>query len=395
MLYESRIIDHIRNIFTDLHLQDAMYQEMFADDAESLNEFMQSLTILLNTFFEGEQSKEIKSYMADILDIEFLFKKLRQSYQMILDSNAANQTESETQIIQRIMKKSLWPEDVAKSFPLFFLIKIFTSIDPKWKESVETLDPETLKAYNFFKDNSGHVEIVFQGQIEKMYFIIHPCCQHLGLGLKDKLYDELSCYESTQRLTEFISKVPTFFDFIDHTAKLKTRSVIFNQTVLKSIRFLSVLVTLTMIVLMLLFFDKKVVNTDNITDPKFDENHISITILIWAYIGLISLCILLSLVIEAPISIMDKLNKSFRKIKSKLEAEQLKKKSFQFSAQHSQFNQSESKILRMTTSFLKLKTKKIKGKSLESAKQPSTQDIDHILHLLKRNVAKLSVDERI
>lgn len=87
MLYESRIIDHIRNIFTDLHLQDAMYKEMFSEEPDSLNEFLQSLTLLLNTFFEGEQSNTIKRYMAEILDIEFLFKKLRQSYETILKNN--------------------------------------------------------------------------------------------------------------------------------------------------------------------------------------------------------------------------------------------------------------------------------------------------------------------
>lgn len=64
-----------------------MYKEMFSEEPDSLNEFLQSLTLLLNTFFEGEQSNTIKRYMAEILDIEFLFKKLRQSYETILKNN--------------------------------------------------------------------------------------------------------------------------------------------------------------------------------------------------------------------------------------------------------------------------------------------------------------------
>lgn len=123
--------------------------------------------------------------------------------------------------------------------------------------------------------------------------------------------------------------------------------------------------SLTMVVLMILFFGKKVVNNDGITNPEFDENHISITILIWAYIGLMSICILLWLVIEAPISIMDKLNKSFRKIKLKLETEQMKKKAYLLNQQQSRLKTTDSKILTMATSLLKNKTKKIKGKSQE------------------------------
>jgi hypothetical protein len=70
--------------------------------------------------------------------------------------------------------------------------------------------------YQFFKRNTGNVEIIKDNEVMTIYFPIHPVSHFLTQGTINKFILNVNRESNTHKILDLISKCPSFIDEMEH-----------------------------------------------------------------------------------------------------------------------------------------------------------------------------------
>lgn len=98
-----------------------------------------------------------------------------------------------------------------------------TKVIDEEKIKVE-LDKERVEkfkdAFDFFKKNSAHVEILTENTLEKTYFYILPFCHSLTKDTKKKFHQEVNRISVKSKVSSLLQKSNELIETIEHEYKL-------------------------------------------------------------------------------------------------------------------------------------------------------------------------------
>jgi hypothetical protein len=122
--------------------------------------------------------------------------------------------------------KRTFDEDVIESFDIYFFIETINSFSLKHCKSrfywPHKFNEETKRAWAFFELNSAHIELIFQGNLEKYYFPIQPANRFISEQDKNSFLDGCNRNSPSEKLLDFLSQVNMLLDQMDHMVKLRT-----------------------------------------------------------------------------------------------------------------------------------------------------------------------------
>ena len=79
----------------------------------------------------------------------------------------------------KLANKKYFDEKIISAFNLYFIMNILDGNTGNFYK-YKTFNVSTKRAFDFFKANSAHIEILFEEKIEKIYFPIQPACALLS-----------------------------------------------------------------------------------------------------------------------------------------------------------------------------------------------------------------------
>ena len=103
------------------------------------------------------------------------------------DDNVISSTSITT--ITKALYTECFEGGVAEGFDIFILLNSLADYSQKAKESIDSdsfKSNDEKKAYDFFKTNTCHIEILVEGKLKGIYFPIKPVCHHLSRNTRKK-----------------------------------------------------------------------------------------------------------------------------------------------------------------------------------------------------------------
>lgn len=317
VLFDSKIVDYCKDLMSEFDRKHSYAIKGFktAEEQQQIDETVKKSVKMLTSILEGSKNKEMVSYMYNNLDLEYLHDLLAEEFLSYFRRLGLDKKDLEKMTVDDVnsrVQDSHFEGQIVDAFEVFDLIsRLREEHSEKLNQSKTRLRGLNLIAYEFFKSNSGLIQIVFKDdEIYNIRSIIHPACRTLDSSAKNAILLGLDRSTAKDKISDFMNKAPKLFELIDHSTYLKKLRLLcfknlFNSKVLSVINVLAFLVVVCVNFIVFYFFKKKVYRGTSINNPRVDANHISIKVLNIAHIVLVSLQIIVWIIVKMPVVLKD------------------------------------------------------------------------------------------
>lgn len=263
--------------FTILHrgekIEDSKILKKSEHDHEILDDLFTNTIQFLLSLMEGNSDKGEIEIIGNNVKIEYLLKKLRETYLReiklkVMRSKYSKKSEEfleditvDPDDLAKMYNHKLFDGEVLEAFDIFFFIQTIEDHSSTYTQTIKRLSSKTKEAYDFFTYFCGHIELIFQSRLQKVYFVKHPATMYLNGEDKDLLMNEVRRENINEKLSDFLEGAPPLFDRMDHSFDLDKRCGI-KPKLLENVRTLAFLVACVINIYMLLIFQKKVVDNE-------------------------------------------------------------------------------------------------------------------------------------
>ena len=257
MILEFKIIDICKSFIYDVGLNEKIYEEHYLRLFENKNN--RSIKKIIKLFYGMLESNTNKIYidsMKNNLDKAFFEKKLFGELTAFLTSNGIETTP--TIAFEELFKKKRiyeFNEEIQNAFDYFFLSK---KLDIRF--DTEENSEESKSGFNFldfYERFSTHIEIKIDGELQTVYFVIHPICKFLNKPMKDKILNDLEQKEKPERIFSLFEQINEIFLRLRHQAHLSGNSLLYLLANLP-IRALFITLVLLLNLVIVFFMDSEV-----------------------------------------------------------------------------------------------------------------------------------------
>lgn len=239
-LENCKVSEYCKDLLNDISMKKRFQSlwELDTKNSDSVSKLVSKSITLLGALLEGNHGKTYREQIAENVDFDFLvqflvselenfiirkIKKPRKPSQTIDGEELVNIDEF-IQNYKSKAKKDYLDEKLLESFQTFFFLQTICS-GSKIQKILKGLPKREQLAYRFYEENSGCIEVVFNGYIQKYYFPIHPACSHLSSVMKEKFISTYNRESPNEKMIQFMRAIPKFIDYMDYSIARKTSRI--------------------------------------------------------------------------------------------------------------------------------------------------------------------------
>jgi hypothetical protein len=320
--YYNKVVDYSKDFMNDFTTAREFESKGFKGESkEEVDNLITKTIRMLNALLEANNDKQILESISNNIEFNYLIKKLTNKFtdifeELDLKQNSKNYT---LESLQKHLNHWEFEEKCSEAFEIFFFIQNIQDSIGGYSSSIKELKGVGQLAYDFFSLNTGQIEVVFQGTILRLYFMIHPICRYLDDNQKRLFLDGMKRDTPNEKVTDFMTKAPMMFDRMDYISILSSKVTFINEGVLTYVRDFAFAIALIINVYIMATLEKRVefmdfVVVSNSFTPYFLYLFGSLHIL--ASLAMI----LLWLFLNSKIMLMDGWRERFLKFKKILSA---------------------------------------------------------------------------
>lgn len=288
-IFECKMIEICKSYIYEVGLNEKIYEENYIELLSVKNN--RSIKKIIKLFYSMLESNHNKIYIESMrsnLDKHFFKNKLQNELKSYLESKNISIKEDKD-FVEVFKKRRIheFEEDIQNAFDYFFLSKkLNIDFEDEKKDYKTAGEPNFLY---FYESYSTHIEIKINGELQTIYFVIHPICKFLNDKNKAELINNIEQKEKSERVYTFFEQLTDVFLKLRHQANIENnRFMWFIATV--NIRLLFIILAVLLNLIILIWMDSKV--EDNILYPNyFHHKSTEITFHIVEY-ALVALCVI-------------------------------------------------------------------------------------------------------
>lgn len=215
-LYNSKIIDFSKDFMNDFsNLRDYESRGFTSDTSPFLDNLILQNIKMLYSLMEANQDESLYENIGSNISFDTLISKLVLQFKDIFkgvfketgSKQVKNISSYASHLEKEVKKIKFFGEEIEEAFNIFFFIRTINDRTQVYKEKIKELTGFELMAYSFFEKHSAHIEIVFKGDIHKVYFVIQPSCRYLDENEQKTFIDEVKRETANEKITDFMLKV--------------------------------------------------------------------------------------------------------------------------------------------------------------------------------------------
>lgn len=162
-------------------------------------------------------------------------------------------------------------KELGDLFDCFFVVKLVTS-EYEQQKLKSRLEKNNKAVFEFFEKNTGSIEILYKKQIHTVYHSIDPIFSNFNNKTKDIIMNGVNRDAPKKKIADFVNLMPMIFDLLSFESNLFFAKI-FSEKNFEGLEKITFFVTLSINLIMFLFFEKTAVNNKPVTNPSFDERH--------------------------------------------------------------------------------------------------------------------------
>lgn len=278
--------------------------------------------IVIKYLLEGNRRyEENREKITQLVRPHFLLTKIKDDLFRYVSSEMNDHDESifTKENLQRIYDSQAMIDQVLTNiFEQFFVLKMILPDKVAEQELLNRVSQDEDITYKFLEKYSGTIEVVFENSLHKVYLEIQPLFQYLDEEEMNIIEKNVRRDTAKNKINDFIALMPKIFDLITYKSFLGKARILFSAKTFKRVELLNFILILILNMLILFFFEKKLYFGSSITDPDFDETHISINILINFHLGALILRLIIFFFFHCRIALMAEWRQIFERVHEKL-----------------------------------------------------------------------------
>lgn len=322
-LFNNKIIDFSKDFMNDFsNPRDYESRGFSEENSSQLDDLISQNIKMLYSLMEANQDDEMYRNMGNNISFKSLISKLLAKFKELFRKDidikdSKNMLASKNKLEARVRQMRQFSEEAEEAFDIFFFIQTINDHTQLYAEDIKALSGSNLLAFQFFEENSAHIEIVFRGDIHKIYFIVQPSCRYLDVNEQKYVRDEEKQKTPNEKITDFTTKAPGLFDIMDHMNNLQTSCPMVTQNTFNNTRY-ACLAIVSLINLYVFVLYKKDVNFSRATTSSPEYTSIFLKVFGAAHIFCSVLMLLLWLILNGTLLIMQGWRAKFQKLRKNL-----------------------------------------------------------------------------
>lgn len=259
--------------------------------------------IFWGDLFSKEEVDEIQKIPSHSEKVARLSKKLR-------ENSCSNEGDVGT----------VFNELVSEAFNIFFFIEtINNELDAnkdanKYREKKKEMKEKQKIAYDVFTANSAHIEIEFNDNLHKVYFMIQPACRYLDDNKKSHFMNTVNRGTANEKITDLMASTHGMFDVMDHMSTLKRRCPLVTQSLLQLVRDICLAIIAAINLFIFALYDIKVESTVGKVD-RWSGSATTLHIMGGLHIGFSFVMIILWFILDGELIMTERWRKLFGNFK--------------------------------------------------------------------------------
>ena len=301
----AKVLDFCKDFLNDLNsneqdLKSRGFMVSEKGDKEIINLMFNKTIKLLLSVLEFNYDLDVISYIG--LNIEFVFLTTRLKIIFLDFTKQVGCDPNEDDLIFKVSQKTFGP-DLKLGFNIYIFCRIVDDYTKLYSQQIQSLTGVEKLAFEFFKENSGNIEINFKGSIQKIYFMKHPACNYLDEDSQALLMNEVRRDSANEKIADFLAYVPKMFNLMDHTFHMTKRRGI-KPVYLMFVRDATLLFSFIINIYMFVYLERDVkYNLSYDYEPPSFQ--IVMSVLGWIHLGLGVLMLVLQILVKTRLVVLD------------------------------------------------------------------------------------------
>ena len=121
----------------------------------------------------------------------------------------------------------------------------------------KTYTSEQWKAFDFIRSHTGRIEIVWDGNLQRVYFPIRPVCHYMSAGARKNLILNVDRESQATKVMGLMVSVPDLIDEMNHNEELDKAILKITPQRLTFLKDFSTYVGLVINLIFLVFSERK------------------------------------------------------------------------------------------------------------------------------------------
>ena len=319
-----KIIDSCKDLLNEIGtdhpdlLRAKGFFESNPDSMRPVNQLFKCVVDLLQSLLEGNFDLELMremgakiefaSVMGRVKDIynDFFTRELRITPKQL--SNIGPD-----QLVFRLNSK-VFSREIQEALQIFLFIRQVDEATECYEPKIARLQGLARDAYSFMHSHTATIELVFQGNVTKVYFMKHPACYYLPEAAKEEVMNAVRRGNPNEKIADFMSNSLTLFNQMDFTQSLKKKLKI-DPVYIPRFRMLSLAVCYLLNLYLLSFSEFRVVSSEAQDDDRAHSKTLVFALVILNII-VTSVVLLLHSITKQKIERLNKWSEYFFNIKN-------------------------------------------------------------------------------
>lgn len=285
---------------------------------EYIKDLIKKTVEVVMSILEGNTNR--KEYYIEInkfISIHSLMNLISEEFEECLQKLSLTKMEDPEDII-RFIPSPTFGDDIMELFTTYFFIKyIISNFPEEYGEFFKKLGKEAKRAHQFLNANSLSIELMFNEEVELVYFVAHPASRYLTAEDKQRFIDSARRDTHNSKLADLLRSTPYLMTKMEINYYLQRSS----GWLVRALRTLSVGIN-RVIFGVILIANMLILLIDNYEQEpllSFRDSHLMYPISRYLILVLAVLRLALYFYIDGPFLLMNGWTKLFALLKTHLE----------------------------------------------------------------------------
>ena len=307
-LSQPKLIDNCRDLLTSLSTKTDKEVRGFdpEDDlSDDISELKSKTASFLLSLLEGDVDYDIVNRIVSTLDFNMIKARMLEVFRLFISEKMGDSSgELGLDMIESRLKCDSFDDKVQEGFNLFILMNKLADGSKVAAQRLETESFESadqLRAFTFFKEHVGRIEILVGKSLQRVYFPILPICKFISASSQQQLLEEINRDSPATKVTDLIQLSTRLIEEMEHNEWLARAP--WHPDIEKYYFLRDVCLALAVFInlLILFFYDF----TEDVSNYMDNTTRSIIQITGAVLIAVSAICMLLWLLLKASVTVKD------------------------------------------------------------------------------------------
>lgn len=221
-LSQPNILDSCKDLLSSLRTSQDRALRQLTDHKSAISDLKGKAATFLLALLEGE-NREVTDRVSGFLDFPKILHRMAEVFNdFLIDQNLRPETAS-LESVEALLKSDSFDGYINEGFSLYILLEKLAEYNPAARSQLPSRNSSRMEynAYTFFANHTGHIEVVQDRALQRVYFPINPACRLIPAARRNELLKKVSRDSPTSKAQGLLAVAAQLIDELELVERSK------------------------------------------------------------------------------------------------------------------------------------------------------------------------------